>query len=80
MVERSWTAGIDDPDFWNRNLRAAMCFNASAVRTYLPITIKKTELILAGRSKAHIFEGIKIAFAAAGTRRDVLDDVQNNRT
>jgi hypothetical protein len=62
MVERSWTAGIDDPDFWNPKLRAAICFNAPAVRTYLPITIKKTELILAGRSKAQMFEGIKIAF------------------
>jgi hypothetical protein len=59
IVQRSWTAGIDDPDFWNPKLRAAICFNA---RTYLPITIKKTELVLAGRSKAQMFEGIKIAF------------------
>src|SRR6266850_4116363 len=43
MVERSWTAGIDDPDFWNPKLRAAICFNPAAARTYLPITIKKTE-------------------------------------
>jgi hypothetical protein len=62
MVERSWTAGIDAPDFWNPKLRAAICFNASAARNYLPITIKKTELVLAGRSKAQMFEGIKIAF------------------
>jgi len=62
MVERSWTAGIDDPDFWNPKLRAAICFNPPAARTYLPITIKKTELVLAGRSKAQIFEGIKVAF------------------
>src|SRR5580658_6404734 len=27
MVERSWTAGIDDPDFWNPKLRAHICFN-----------------------------------------------------
>jgi hypothetical protein len=62
MVERSWTAGIDDPDFWNPKLRAAICFNPPAARTYLPITIKKTELVLAGRSKAQMFEGIKVAF------------------
>src|SRR5271163_2243552 len=62
MVERSWTAGIDDPDFWNPKLRAAICFNAPAARSYLPITIKKTELVLAGRPKAQMFEGIKIAF------------------
>jgi hypothetical protein len=62
IVERSWTAGIDDPDFWNPKLRGAICFNAAAARTYLPITIKKTELVLAGRSKAQMFEGLKIAF------------------
>jgi hypothetical protein len=46
MVERSWTAGIDDPDFWNPKLRAPICFNPPAARTHLPITVKKTELIL----------------------------------
>jgi hypothetical protein len=25
MVERSWTAGIDDPNFWNPKLRAHLC-------------------------------------------------------
>jgi len=25
MVERSWTAGIDDPDFWNPKLRVSIC-------------------------------------------------------
>src|SRR5580700_7138166 len=32
MVERSWTAGIDDPDFWNPKVRAAICFNPPAAR------------------------------------------------
>ena len=62
IVERSWTAGINDPDFWNPKLRGAICLNAAAARTYLPITIKKTELVLAGRSKAQMFEGLKTAF------------------
>ncbi|MFY9752090.1 MAG: hypothetical protein WAJ92_05590, partial [Candidatus Acidiferrales bacterium] len=35
MVERSWTAGIDDPEFWNPKLRGAICFNAPAARSYL---------------------------------------------
>src|SRR6266851_5766955 len=26
MVQRSWTAGIDDPDFWNPRIRAPICF------------------------------------------------------
>src|SRR5471030_2437519 len=40
MVERSWTAGIDHPEFWNPKLRGAICFNPAAARTYLPLTIK----------------------------------------
>jgi hypothetical protein len=62
MVQRSWTAGVDDPDFWNPKLRAAICFDPPAARTYLPLTIKKTESVLAARSKAQMFEDIKAAF------------------
>jgi hypothetical protein len=61
IVERSWTAGIDDPDFWNPKLRGPICFNAPAARSYLPLTIKKTESVLAGRSKAQMFEDLKSA-------------------
>jgi hypothetical protein len=59
VVERSWTAGSEDPDFWNPKLRAPICFNPPAARSYLPLTIKKTELIVAGRSKAQMFAEIK---------------------
>jgi hypothetical protein len=62
MVLRSWTAGIDDPVFWNPHIRGAACFNPPAARSYLPIVLKKTELILAGRSKAQMFESVKVAF------------------
>jgi len=62
VVQRSWTAGIDDPDFWNPKLRAPVCFNPPAARTYLPLTIKKTESILDGRSKAQMFEDVRIGF------------------
>jgi hypothetical protein len=61
LVERSWTAGSDDPDFWNPRLRAPICFNPAAVRTFVPLTIRKTELVLAGRSKAQMLEEIKTA-------------------
>jgi hypothetical protein len=62
VVERGWTAGIDNPDFWNPKLRGPICFNPAAARTYLPITIKKTELVLAGQSKTQMFESLKAAF------------------
>jgi hypothetical protein len=61
LVQRSWTAGSDDPDFWNPKLRAPICFNPAAVRTFVPLTIRKTELVLAGRSKAQMLEEIKTA-------------------
>jgi hypothetical protein len=61
MVERSWTAPIDDPGFWNPKGRAPICLNAAAARTYLPRTIKKTELILAGRTKAQMVEAVGAA-------------------
>jgi hypothetical protein len=59
LVERSWTAGIDDPEFWNPKLRAPICFNPAAARSYVPFAIKKTELVLAGESKAQMFKSIK---------------------
>jgi hypothetical protein len=61
MVERSWTAPIDDPNFWNPKLRAPICFNAAAARSYLPRTLKKTDLILAGRTKAQMVEAVAAA-------------------
>lgn len=63
IVQRSWTAGINDPDFWNPKLRAPICFNAPAARSYLPFTIKKTELAIGGRTKAQIFDTIATAIA-----------------
>jgi hypothetical protein len=61
MVWRSWTAGIDDPEFWNAKLRAPICFNPPAARFNVPLTAKKTGLVLAGRTKIQIFEDISSA-------------------
>jgi hypothetical protein len=68
MVERSWTAGINDPNFWNPKLRGPNCFNASAARSYLPRIIKKTELVIAGRTKTQMFDTI----AAAIDKKELL--------
>jgi hypothetical protein len=61
LVERGWTAPIDDPNFWNPKLRGPLCLNAAAARSYLPFTIKKTEWVLAGQSKTQMFDNIKAA-------------------
>ena len=62
VVERSWMSPFDFPQFWNPKMRGPICFNPPAVRSILPLTIKRTELVLAGLSKAQIIDGIK-AFA-----------------
>jgi hypothetical protein len=61
MVERSWASPLDHPDFWNPRLRAPNCFNVVAARSYLPLTVRKTKLILATRSKAAMVKDIKAA-------------------
>ena len=56
IVERSWAAATDDPDFWNPKVRAPNCFNPPAARTFVPIFLMKTRLVLAGKSKTEIVE------------------------
>jgi hypothetical protein len=60
IVARSWTSA-PDVDFWNPKVRVPMCFNAAAVRSYLPIYIKKTALVLAGRTKVQIKDAVVAA-------------------
>ena len=54
IVERSWGKPTDDPEFWNSKVRAPHCFNPAASKTFLPIFLRKTKLVLAGKSKAEI--------------------------
>jgi hypothetical protein len=61
LVWRSWAAGIDDPEFWNPKVRSPVCFNAPAARFNVPLTVKKTELVLAGRTKTQMVENISSA-------------------
>lgn len=61
VVHRSWTSEADDPEFWNPRRRGPMCLNAQAARSYLPNTIMRTNLVLAGRSEAQMFEALKAA-------------------
>src|SRR6202007_1753601 len=62
IVERAWMNAFDSPEFWNAKNRGPSCFNPQAARSVLPITLKRTDLALAGLSKDQIMEGIKKAF------------------
>jgi hypothetical protein len=61
-VERGWMAPFDNPEFWNPKIRGPLCFTPPAARSILPMTYKRTEMVLAGQSKDQIMEGIA-AFA-----------------
>jgi hypothetical protein len=58
LVERSWGAATHDRDFWNAKIRSPVCFNPAAARTYVPVYLMKTKLVLAGRSKTEIVQAI----------------------
>lgn len=61
IVERSWAKTTDDSEFWNPKVRAPLCVNGPAARSYLPIVLLKTKLALAGRDKAEIAQALKLA-------------------
>jgi hypothetical protein len=62
MVERSWMSPFSSTDFWNPKVRVPMCFNPAAARSILPLTFNRTEMVLAGRSKAQMIDSIKAGF------------------
>jgi hypothetical protein len=64
FVERSWTAGFDDPEFWNPRIRAPNCFNPPAVRSVLPQYLARTEWALAGMARQQMIEKDRAAIAS----------------
>ena len=61
IVDRGWSGMLDYPDFWNPKIRAAGCLNPSAARSFLPYDLKRTALVLAGRSKDEIIAATQAA-------------------
>src|SRR5580704_4074443 len=61
MVERAWMNPFDSPEFWNPKNRSPICLNPPAARTVLPITLMRTKLVLAGKSKDEVKESVKAA-------------------
>ena len=67
LVERSWGAASDDPEFWNPKVRSPICFNPAATRTFATIFLMKTKLVLQGKSKTEI----AAATAAARDKKEL---------
>jgi hypothetical protein len=64
VVERGWMSpfgGAGAINFWNPRIRGPICFNPPAVRSVLPITYKRTEMVLAGLSKAQMVDRTRAA-------------------
>ena len=61
IVERSWGQSTDQTEFLNPKMRAPHCFNAQATRSFVPIYLMKTRLVLAGKSKPEIAHAIATA-------------------
>jgi hypothetical protein len=64
-VERGWMGpfnGEDAANFWNPKLRGPLCFNPPGARSVLPLTYKRTEMILAGKSKTQVIDALKAAY------------------
>src|SRR5262252_541508 len=44
MVDRSWMAAFDWPEFWNPKVRGAHCLNPQAARSIVPIALLRSKL------------------------------------
>lgn len=64
LVERAWMSPFDHPEFWNPKNRSPVCYNPPAARSILPYTIRRTQLVLSGQSKAAVLAAIKAAVAS----------------
>ncbi|HYL45945.1 MAG TPA: hypothetical protein VEU52_02865 [Candidatus Limnocylindrales bacterium] len=63
LVERAWMSPFDSAEFWNPKIRGPLCYNPPAVQSILPYDYKRTELVLAGKSKDQMAEWMKSAAA-----------------
>ena len=61
IVERSWGSATDHPEFWNPKVRGAICFNPPSARSFVPIYLMKTKLVLAGKSKTEMVQATALA-------------------
>jgi hypothetical protein len=63
LVERGWMH-LNIPAFWNLKIQNPVCYNASASRSVLLYTLKRTELVLGGATEAQIEQTMSDAVAA----------------
>jgi len=62
-VERSWMNLFDAPEYWNPEVRGAICYNPPAARSVVPVVEMRTRMVLDGLSKEQMIARIKAAYA-----------------
>jgi hypothetical protein len=62
LVERSFAAAVDFPEFWNPKIRGPICVNPEAARTYLQVVRMEARLVMEGRSREEIAAALKTAW------------------
>ncbi len=64
LVERAWMQPFNKKPFWSLIFRAPVCYNASAARSVLMYTFKRTALALTGATEAQIKKKMLAAIAS----------------
>jgi hypothetical protein len=63
LVGRMWSAGLDDPEFWNPKGRGAACLNPQAVQSVLPFYLARAKWALACETREEIAKNSQAAYA-----------------
>jgi hypothetical protein len=63
LVGRMWSAGLDDPEFWNPKGRGAACLNPAAVQSVLQFYLARAEWALAGDTREEIAKKSQAGYA-----------------
>jgi len=63
LVGRMWSAGLDDPEFWNPKGRGPGCLNPLAVKSVLPFYLARAKWALAGDTHDEIAKKSQAGYA-----------------
>lgn len=63
FVGRMWSAGLDDPEFWNPKGRGPGCLNPLAVQSVLPFYLARTKWAMAGDTREEIAKKSQAGYA-----------------
>jgi hypothetical protein len=63
FVDRAWTSGFDDPEFWNWHNRSPQCQNPPAVKSVLPQFEARAKWALSGDTREQIAQKAQAAYA-----------------